>query len=184
MGNAAVLWLGPIFLLAAKEHKQLMKWNDVDDDDAGATATSDVTIAINNNATTAAVDKDDMDASVGIGVMTAMTILLMMAPANVTIRWMMLMNDDGNDVQNGNDGHKTSLPPTKKVTTTAMTTTEMTSATIPSKMMGPFLPPPIADNSWTCRLPALCQTCSPLTTLADPTAANPQRLCPPPVIFT
>ena len=125
----------------------------------------------------------DMDASVAIGVMTAMTILLMMAPANVTIRWMMLMNDDGNDVQNGNDGHKTSLPPTKKVTTTAMTTTEMTSATIPSKMMGPFLPPPIADNSWTCRLPALCQTCSPLTTLADPTAANPQRLCPPPGDF-
>ena len=148
------------------------------DDDAGATATSDVTIAIDNNATTAAVNKDDMDASMVIGVMTTMTILLMMAPANVTISWMMLMNDDVDDAQNGNDGHKTSLLPTKKVTTTA-TTAEKTSATIPSKMMGPLLPPPVAINSWTCRLPAPCQTCSPLTTLADPTAANPQRLCPP-----
>ncbi len=151
----------------------------MDDDDAGTAATSDVMIAIDNNATSTAVNKDDMDASVAMGVMTTMTILLMMAPTNVTMMpWMMLMNDDGEDAQNGNDGHKTSLPPTTMVTTTAMTA-EMTTATIPSKMMGPLLPPPVAVNSWTCRLPAPRQKCSPLTTLAGPTAANPQHLCPP-----
>ena len=135
-------------------------------------------IAIDDNATSTAVNKDDMDASVAMGVMTTITILLMMAPENVTMRWMMLTNDDGDDAQNGNDGHKTSLPPTTTVTTTA-TTTEMTTATIPSKMMGPLLPPPVAVNSWTCRLPAPCQKCSALTTLAGPTTANPQHLCPP-----
>ena len=150
----------------------------MDDDDAGTAATSDVMIAIDDNATSTAVNKDDMYASVAMGVMTTMTILLMMAPKNVTMRWMMLTNDDGDDAQNGNDGHKTSLPPTTMVTTMA-TTTEMTTATIPSKVMAPLLPPPVAVNSWTCWLPAPRQKCSALTTLAGPTAANPQHLCPP-----
>ncbi len=54
-----------------------------------------------------------------IAVMVTMTILLTMAPENVTISWTMTTNDDDNDADIGNDG-KDSLPPPMMATTAEM----------------------------------------------------------------
>jgi hypothetical protein len=108
--------------LTVNEHKHGLQ-NDVDDDNVGDTATTDVTIAVNNNAAPL-VMVTMMGMPEAIAVMVATTILLTMAPANVTISWMMTTNDDNNDADKGDDG-KDSLPPPMTATTAEMTTRRM-----------------------------------------------------------
>jgi hypothetical protein len=93
--------------------------NDVDDDDVGNTATMDVAIAVNNNAAPL-VMATMMGMPEAIVLMVTTTILLAIAPANVTISWMMTTNDDNDDADNGDDG-KDSLPLLMTVTTAEMT---------------------------------------------------------------
>ncbi len=95
----------------------------MDDDKAGAMATTDVKIAVDDNtAPLVIVMMTGTPKTIAVMVMT--TILLTMAPVNVTISWMMTMNDDDNDVEIGDDGEDFLPPPM-----TAMTA-EMTMGTI------------------------------------------------------
>jgi hypothetical protein len=59
-----------------------------------------------------------------IAVMVTTTILLTMAPANVTISWTMTTNDDNNNADIGDD-NKDSLPPPMMATTAEMTIGKM-----------------------------------------------------------
>ncbi len=54
-----------------------------------------------------------------ITVMVTTTIMLTMAPENITISWAMTMNDDDDDADIGNDGED-SLPPPMMVTAAVM----------------------------------------------------------------
>ncbi len=91
----------------------------MDDDEAGATATMDVKIPVDNNAVPLVMAMMT-GMPKAIAVMVTMTILVMTAPANVTISWMMTTNDDDDDADIGNDG-KDSLPPPMMATTAEMT---------------------------------------------------------------
>ncbi len=79
----------------------------------------DVAIAVNNNAAPL-VMATMMGMPEAIVLMVTTTILLAIAPANVTISWMMTTNDDNDDADNGDDG-KDSLPLLMTVTTAEMT---------------------------------------------------------------
>jgi hypothetical protein len=89
------LGLTQFFRLATKEHKNGYQ-NDVDDDKAGAMATIDVMIAVKNCAAPLVMAMM-MGTPEEIDVMVTTTILLTMAPVNVTISWTMTTNDDDND---------------------------------------------------------------------------------------
>ncbi len=82
-------------------------------------ATTDVAIAVNHNAAPL-VMATMTGMPEAIAVMVTTTILLMTAPANVIISWMMTMNDDDNDADNGDDG-KDSLPLPMMATIAEMT---------------------------------------------------------------
>ncbi len=80
---------------------------------------TDVAIAVNNNAAPL-VMATMMGTPEAIAVMVTTTILLTMAPANVTISWTMTTNDDDDNADNGDDG-KDSLPPPMMATTAEIT---------------------------------------------------------------
>ena len=81
-------------------------------------ATTDVAIAVNNNAVPLVMVM--MTGTLkAIAVMVTTTILLTMAPAYVTISWMMTTNDDNINADNGNDGED-SLPPPMTAMTAEM----------------------------------------------------------------
>ena len=82
-------------------------------------ATMDVAIAIDDD-TAPLVMAMMTGTPKAIAVMVTTTILLRMAPANVTISWMMTTNDDDDDADIGDDG-KDSLPPPMTATTAEMT---------------------------------------------------------------
>ncbi len=105
--------------LTTDEHKYGLQ-DDVNDDNLGDTATTGVAIAVDNN-TAPLVTAMMMGTPEAIAVMVTTTILLMTAPANVTISWTMTMNDDNNDADNGDDG-KDSLPPPMMAMIAEMTT--------------------------------------------------------------
>jgi hypothetical protein len=86
----------------------------------GDTATMDVEIAIDNNAAPL-VMATMMGTPEAIAVMVTMTILLVTAPANVTISWTMTTNDDNNNADNGDDG-EVSLPLPMMAMTAEITT--------------------------------------------------------------
>ncbi len=65
-----------------------------------------------------------MGAPKAIAVMVTSTILLMTAPANVTISWTITTNDDNNNADIGDD-NEDSLPPPMMATTAEMTTGKM-----------------------------------------------------------
>jgi hypothetical protein len=96
------LGLIQFLLLTANEHKYGLK-NDVDDDDVGDTATTDVAIAVNDDSVPLVI-ATVMRTPGAIAVMVTTTILLTMAPANLTISWTMTTNDDNDDADNGDDG--------------------------------------------------------------------------------
>ncbi len=90
----------------------------MDDYKAGAMATTDVTIAVEDNAAPLVmVMMTGMREAIAVMVMT--TILLTMAPANITISWTMTTNDDDNNADIGNDGEN-SLPPPMTAMTAEM----------------------------------------------------------------
>ena len=70
---------------------------------------TDIAITINDDAAPLVIAMM-MGMPKAIAVMVTTTILLTMAPANVTIRWTMTTNDDNYDADNSNDS-KDSLPP-------------------------------------------------------------------------
>jgi hypothetical protein len=94
--------------LTANEHNYGLQ-DDVNDDGVGNTATTDVAVAVDNEAAPL-VMATMMATPKAIAVMVTMTILLKMAPANVTISWMMTTNDNDEDADNQDVG-KDSLPP-------------------------------------------------------------------------
>ncbi len=85
----------------------------------GDTATMDVAIAVEDDATSL-VMATMMGMPKATAVMVMTTILLTMAPANITISWKISTNYDDDDADNGNDG-KDSLPPPMTATTAEMT---------------------------------------------------------------
>jgi hypothetical protein len=82
-------------------------------------ATTNVTIAVEDNAVPLVMAMMTGTPK-AIAVMVTTTILLTMAPANITISWTMTTNDDNNNADIGNDG-KDSLPPLMTATTAEMT---------------------------------------------------------------
>ncbi len=88
----------------------------------GAMATTNVAITIDNNAVPLVMAMM-MGTPKAIAMMVMTTILLMTAPANVTISWTMTTNDDNNDADIGNDGEDSLSPP--MMATTAEMTMEM-----------------------------------------------------------
>ncbi len=83
-------------------------------------ATTDVAITIDDNAAPLVMAMI-MGTPEAIVVMVTTTILLMTAPAKVTISWTMTTNDDNDDADIGDDGED-SLPPPMTVMTAEITT--------------------------------------------------------------
>ena len=83
------------------------------------TAMTDVVITVNDD-TAPLVMATMMGMPEAIAVMVMTTILLTMAPENITISWTMTTNDDGDDADNGDDGED-SLPRRMTATTAEMT---------------------------------------------------------------
>ncbi len=82
-------------------------------------ARTDVTIAVNNYAAPL-VMRMMMETPKAVAVTARMTILLTMAPGNVTISWTMTMIDDDANAVIGGDGED-SLPPPMTAMTAEMT---------------------------------------------------------------
>jgi hypothetical protein len=80
--------------------------------------TTDVAIAVDNNAAplVMAMMTGTPEA---IAMMVMTTILLMTAPANIAVSWMITTNDDDDDADIGDDG-KDFLPPPMTATTAEM----------------------------------------------------------------
>ena len=80
---------------------------------------TDIAITINDDAAPLVMAMM-MGMPKAIAVMVTTTILLTMAPANVTISWRMTKNDNNDNADKGDDGEN-SLPPLVMATTAEMT---------------------------------------------------------------